>query len=291
MVVPWPPGQATDLAGRLLAQALSQVLAQPVVVDNRGGAGGMIGTDNAAKSPPDGYTILAASSGPVTVNPLLRRTPYDPDKELAPVAMVGNSPYVLTTRPNFPASTVAEFIQVVRASPGRYTFASSGTGATAHLIAESFNRRAGLQSVHVPFNGSAPGMTALAAGQVDYNMETLAGALPLIRGGEVKVLGISLLNGSTLAPEIPPISRVPGLEGFDMGAWLGIMTPMHTPASIVTRLVNATRQAMQSGDLREKIGVIGVEPDFRETDAFARHLGAQRDMFGAVARVTEIRLD
>src|SRR3954469_15151561 len=145
MIVPWPPGQATDLVGRVMAQKLSEVLGQQVVVDNRAGAGGMIGTDVVAKATPDGYTLLAASSGPVTINPLLQKVPFDPVRDLAPVANVAMSPYILVSGVKFPAANAREFVAVVKANPGKYSFASSGTGATAHLVAELFNGRAGLQ--------------------------------------------------------------------------------------------------------------------------------------------------
>jgi tripartite-type tricarboxylate transporter receptor subunit TctC len=185
MIIPWPPGQATDLIGRVLAQVLTERLGQSVVPENRGGAGGIIGTDAAAKSAPDGLTLLAASAGPVTVNPLVQRTPYDVERDLAPVALAGLSPYLLVTHPDFPARNIGEFLSVIRASPGAYTFATSGTGATAHLIAEYFNARSGLQAVHVPFQGSAPGLTALLAGQVQtltQERDSLRSRLAAARG-------------------------------------------------------------------------------------------------------------
>jgi tripartite-type tricarboxylate transporter receptor subunit TctC len=156
MMIPWPPGQATDLVGRSLAMGLSRILGQSVVAENKAGAGGMIGTDVVAKAAPDGYTLLAASSGPITVSPLLQTTPYNPDKDLTFIAMAGLSPYLLVTAPDFPVKNAAEFVALVKANPGKYTFASSGTGATAHLICEAFNARAGLKAVHVPYKGSSP---------------------------------------------------------------------------------------------------------------------------------------
>jgi tripartite-type tricarboxylate transporter receptor subunit TctC len=291
MVVPWPPGQATDLIGRILAQSLSQSLGQPVVVENRAGAGGMIGTDAVAKAAPDGYTILAASSGPVTINPLLRRTAYDPERDLAPVAMAGSSPYVLVTRADFPASNLAEFIAVVRATPGHFTFASSGTGATAHLVAEIFNRRAGLAVTHVPFNGSAPGVTAVVGGQVDYTLETLAATQPVIRSSSVKAFGISLVNGSKLAPEIPPLASAAGLDGFDLGAWLGLMVPMQTPALIVARLAEGVREAMGTPEVLQRIEAAGLETTYRDTAAFATVLRSQRDIFAEVIRAASIQIE
>jgi tripartite-type tricarboxylate transporter receptor subunit TctC len=284
IIIPWPPGQATDLAGRVIAQRLSDQLGQPVVPENRAGAGGMIGTDAVAKAAPDGYTLLAASTGPITTAPLVQRTPYNPERDFAPVASFGLSPYVVVTNPNFPAQTIEEFIRVVRANPGRYTFATSGTGAAAHLITLMFHRAAGLDSVHVPFQGSAPGLTAVVAGQVDYAMETLAGTGPLIRQGRLRALGVSLVNGTSLAPDIPPLSRTEGLAGF-------MMTPAGTPAPVVERLAVEVERAMTNPEVRERFASIGVEPDVRRGEAFVTYLREQRDAFRRVIEAYNIRLD
>jgi len=289
IIVPWPPGQATDLACRVLAQKLSEQLGQPVVAENRAGAGGMIGTDAAAKAAPDGYTILAASSGPVTTNPLIQHTAYDVDRDLAPVALLGVSPYLLVARPSFPAANVREFIATVRAAPDRYTFSSSGIGATAHLISEWFNTSADLQAVHVPFPGSAPALNAVVAGQVDYTIETLAGTNPLARSGQVKAFGISLARGSALAPDIPPIAA--DIPGFDVGAWLGIMAPAGTPRPIVERLAAEIDRAMASAETRERFASIGVEVDSRPAEAFAAYLKEQRAIFARIVERANIKLD
>jgi tripartite-type tricarboxylate transporter receptor subunit TctC len=291
LVVPWPPGQATDLGGRVLANHLTGLLKQPVVVDNRGGAGGVIGTDAVAKAAPDGYTLLAASAGPVSIVPLLQKVPYDPDRELMAVAMIGMSPYVLSVGPSFPARDLKEFIAAVRAMPGHYTFSSSGTGATAHLIGEMFNHAAGLQALHVPFTGSAPSLTALVSGQVDYTLETLAGSNPLLRSNALRALGISFKTGSTLAPEIPSIARAADLPNFDVGAWLGIMVPAGTPRAIVTRAESAVRQSMEDANTREQFASIGVEVIWRAADDFASYLQTQRTAFGNIIRTANIRVE
>jgi tripartite-type tricarboxylate transporter receptor subunit TctC len=291
MIIPWPPGQATDLVGRVLAQELTKVFGQQVIADNRAGAGGMIGTDVAAKATPDGYTLLAGSSGPVTINPLLQKTPFDVDRDLLPVANVGLSPYVLVTNPQFPAANVREFIALVKANPGKYSFASSGTGATAHLVAEWFNGRAGLQVTHVPYKGSSPALTDVIAGQIAYAIETLAATQPHIKSGRLKAYGISLAKGSALAPGIEPLATGANLPGFDVGAWIGVMVPTGTPKPIVDRIAAAIETTMQSPEVRERISGVGLELDYRRTDEFTRYLKEQKARFADIIKTGNIKVE
>ncbi len=291
VVIPWPPGQATDLVGRVIAQKLSEVLGQPAVADNRAGAGGMIGTDFVAKAAPDGYTILVASSGPVTINPLLQKAAYDVDRDFLPLAMMGVSPYLLVTSTQFPATTVREFVELVKSNPGKYSFASSGSGATAHLVAEWFNIRAGLSSTHVPYKGSAPALTDVAGGQVTYATETVAAAMPLIRAGKLRAYGISISKPSALAPGIEPLADSLNLPGFDVSAWIGIMLPAGTPANVVERLSLAMNSIMQMPDVRERLTGVGLEIDYRAGESFARHLRVQQTRFGEIIKAGNIKLD
>jgi tripartite-type tricarboxylate transporter receptor subunit TctC len=291
MVIPWPPGQATDLVGRVVAEKLSQLLGQPVVPDNRPGAGGMIGTDFAAKSAPDGYTLLAGSSGPVTINPLLQKTNYDPERDLLPVAKIGVSPYVLVTNPSFPANDIKEFLALVRAHPGKYTFASSGTGATAHLVAEYFNNLAGIKATHVPYKGSAPALADVIGGQVAYMVETVAATMPLVRSNRLKAFGVSLEKGSALTPDIQPLAAGANLPGFDAGAWLGLMVPAGTPKAIVDRLASSMETMMQTADMKERLFKVGLEVDYRRADAFAEDLRGQRERFAEIIRKGNIKID
>lgn len=294
MVVPWPPGQATDLAGRVVAQELSKLFGQPIVIDNKAGAGGAIGTDAVAKAEADGYTLLAASSGPVTVSPLMTRTPYDPERDLLPVAMVGMSPYVLVTGNQFPAKDINEFITRVKTDPGKYTFASSGTGATAHLIAESFNAAVGLKAIHVPYKGSSPALTDVISGRVDYCIETAAATMPQVKGGRLRAYGVSLRNGSEVTPGVTPfasLANIPGLKDFDMGAWLGVMVPAGTPKPVVDRLAAAVEKVMTSAEARQAFMGIAVEPDYRPAEAYARYLREIREAFSTVIRANNIKAD
>ncbi len=291
MIVPWPPGQATDLAGRVVAQELSKNLGQPVVVENRAGAGGMLGTDAAAKATPDGYTILAGSSGPVTVNPLLQKAAYDPERDLLPVAMIGVSPYILVTHPSFPAKDIRDFIAIVKANPGKYSFGSSGTGATAHLISEWFNNTAGLQATHVPYKGSAPAITDLMANQTHWVIETAAATLPNVRAGKLKAYGVSLARGTQLAPEIASFEKAAGMTGFDVGAWLGIMVPAGTPKPIVDRLAAEVDRAMKAPETRKGFDSIFVEVDYRPTEEFARTLKQQKERFTDIIKRGNIKVE
>src|SRR6266571_4901494 len=213
LVVPWPPGQATDLSARLVAQKLSESLGQPLVVDNRPGAGGVIGSDAVAKSAPDGYTLLAGSSGPISINPIVQKVPY-----------------VLVANPAFPAAGIREFIANARANPDKYTFASSGTGATGHLVAELFNSMAGIHATHVPYKGSIPAITDLLNGNVTYAFETLAATAGHVKSGRLKAYGISSARRNDALPEVVPVHESAELPGFEVVAWIGYLAPAGTPA-------------------------------------------------------------
>jgi tripartite-type tricarboxylate transporter receptor subunit TctC len=290
IIVPWPPGQATDLVGRVVAQKLAEALGQPVVPDNKPGAGGTIGTDQAARAAPDGYTLLAASSGPVSIAPLLQKVPYDTEKQLAPVALAGRSPYILVSAPSVPAKTAAEFVKMVKANPGKYTFSSSGAGATAHLIAEWFNGAANLQVVHVPFKGSAQSVTEVMTGQVAYTLETAAATLPMIKAGKLKAYGVSLEKGTMLAPEIPPLATAANIPGFDGAAWIGVMVPAGTPKPVVDRLASVMDKVMQVEDTRTKLNTVGIEVDYRPAEAFGKYLAAEKARFTEIIKRGNIKI-
>ena len=291
LVIPWPPGQATDLMARVTATRIAETWGQPFVPENRAGAGGMIGTDLVAKAEPDGYTVLAASTGPITTAPLVQRTPYDVQRDLAPVAQIGISPYVLVVRKDFPAQTAAEFVARVRAEPGKYNYATSGTGAAAHLITLMFLSRAKLDAVHVPFQGSGPGLTAVTAGQVDFAIETLVATSALFRQGAVRALGVSLKDGTELQPDLMPLARLPGVEGYDAGAFGGYMVPAATPRPIVERLAAEMEKALATSDVKARLAQIGFQPQFRNTADFTTFLNRHREEFREVIQANNIKVD
>jgi tripartite-type tricarboxylate transporter receptor subunit TctC len=278
MVIPWPPGQSTDLIGRLMAQALGERLGQTVVPENRPGAGGMIGTDLVAKAPPDGYTLLSASGGPITFAPLVQRTPYDPENDLAPIMGFGIAPYLLVVRRGFPATNAGQFVTLLRASPGRYSFASSGIGGSQHLITAVFNARAGVETLHVPYQGSGAAMAALLSGTVDYAIETPAGAWSLVRQGDLRALGQTLAQPTSLLPGVPPLAEAAGLPGYAIGGWNGLMAPAGLPASVTARLVTVMQAALAQPALRQRLEQIGLQPEPRDPEAFSALLRDQREL-------------
>jgi tripartite-type tricarboxylate transporter receptor subunit TctC len=291
VIVPWPPGQATDIVGRVMAQKLSESLGQPFVVDNRAGAGGMIGTEAAARAQPDGYTLLAGSSGPVTVNPLLQKVAYDVDKQFVAVHLIGVSPYVLVTHPSFPAAGVKELIGVLRANPGKYSFSSSGTGATAHLVTEWFNSRAQIKVLHVPYKGSAPSLTDIVSGQIAYSMETLAATNPLVKSGKLKAYAISVGRRNAALPDVPTLIESADWPDFDVGAWLGWLLQTGTPPEIVARLSAESDRILQTAEVRERLAFIGLDVDSRRAEPFAAYLKVQQARFADIIREGKIRLE
>ncbi len=291
MVIPWPPGQATDLVGRVVAQRLSDILGHQVIADNRPGAGGTIGTDIVAKATPDGYTLLAASSGPVTISPLLLKVPYVSERDLAPIANAGFSPYILVAQTAFPAANAREFVALLKANAGKYTFASSGTGATAHLVGEYFNSAAGVRATHVPYKGSIPALTDVVSGQVNYMVETTAATMPFIRTGRLKAYGISLLRTSTLAPGIPTIASAADLPGFEAAAWIGVMVSAGTPKPIADKLTAAVDKVLQSQETRERIMSVGIEVEYRRIDEMGAYLKAQSARFADIIKKNNIKVE
>ena len=291
VIVPWPPGQATDLSARLVAQKLQEALGQPFVADNRPGAGGSIGSDVVAKAPPDGYTLLAASSGPISIMPNLQKVPYDPLKDLAPVSLIAAAPFALVTHPTFPAADAKAFVALVRASPDKYTFASSGTGATAHLFAELFNSMAQLKARHVAYKGSVPAITDVMNGQVDYSIETVAAVGTHVKSGRLKAYGVTTARRASALPDAPPLAEAADVPGYDVAAWIGYAAPAGTPPEIVARLSAEIRKAVQANDLRERYLTLGLEPLSSTPEEMAAMMRREQDRYAAVIKSANIKIE
>ncbi len=291
LIVPWPPGQATDLAARIVAEKISQSLGQPIVVENKPGAGGAIGSDQVAKAAPDGYTLLAASSGPISIMPNLQKIPYEPLKDFAPVTLTAIAPFALVARPNFPAANARELVALVRANPDKYTFSSSGTGATAHLFSELFHSMAQIKARHVPYKGSAPALTDLMGGQIDYTIETVASIVTHVKSGKLKGYGVTTARRSSALPDLPPLAEAANIPGYDAAAWIGYAAPAGTPREITARISAEVQKAVQAQDLKDRYVTLGMEPAANTPDELMALMRREQERYGQIIRSAGIKIE
>ena len=271
LVIPFPAGGATDIIGRQVAQKLSVALGQQVVVDNKPGAGGAIGSDIVAKAPADGYTLLMATSSTHSIGPVLNpKMPYDAVKDFAPVAHIANAPSVLVVGQNFPANTARELIDQLKRNPGRYNFGSSGMGTYPHLSAEMFKWRAGgLFVVHIPYRGTGLVITDLVAGQIAFLMDSIVSAQTHIRSGKVKPLAVSGTKRSATLPNVPTLKEV-GVPGMEFGNWFGMFAPAGTASEVVARLNRELNAMLKASDFAEGLDKVGAEPAGGTPEQFAK---------------------
>jgi tripartite-type tricarboxylate transporter receptor subunit TctC len=271
LVAPFPPGGATDVLARIVAEKLGDALHQSVIVDNRPGAGGNIGAEIVAKAPPDGYTLLMGSTALAINVSLYRKLSYDFRKDFAPVAQVAVVPNVLVVNPSIPAHSMTEFVAFARARPNPLNFGSSGNGSVGHLSAELLKLTAGIDVVHIPYKGSAPVITDLTTGQVDLAVESVLAALPQIRAGKLRPLGVTSEKRSALLPDVPTMEEQ-GLRGFLSSGWAGVLAPAGTPADIVQRLNAEIVKALQGPDVKTRMEGLGAEPASGSPAQFADFL-------------------
>ena len=292
LVVPYPPGGPLDIMARAIGQKLTEAWSQPVVVDNRAGAGGNIGAELVAKSPADGYTLLMGAVATHAINPTLYgKLPYDPVKDFAPVALVAQVPNILVVNPSVPARSVKELIELARARPGYLNFGSGSTGSTGHLAGELFNAMAGVQMVHIPYKGGAPAMADLLAGQVQLMFDNLANALPNVRAGRLRALAVTTLARSPAMPDLPTIAES-GLPGFDLTTWFGLMVPAGTPPEIVIKLNAGIARALNAKDMRERLEKMGAEPPADNTpEHFAAFIRAEAAKYAKVVKESGARVE
>jgi tripartite-type tricarboxylate transporter receptor subunit TctC len=288
-IVPFPPGAFNDTLARTLSAELQKPLGQPVIVENRPGGNTIIGTEIAAKSPPDGYTLYGAAL-PFSVIQSLYKTSFDVTRDFAPITLAGVTPNLLVANVNAPVSSVKELIAYAKANPGKLNYASTGNGTSNHLSFELFKAMTGTQVTHVPYKGSAPAVTDLIAGQVQVMFDNTPNVLPHVRAGKLKALGVSSKARSPLAPEVPTVDEA-GVPGYDVGVWFGVLTVAGTPPDVVRRLNTEMVKILTSAEIKERFGKIGVEVIAGTPEHFSGFLKGEVERWARVIKEANIRAD
>ncbi|MFL6565447.1 MAG: Bug family tripartite tricarboxylate transporter substrate binding protein [Burkholderiales bacterium] len=292
VIVPFAPGGASDLMPRLVGEKLAAIWAQPVVIDNRPGAAGNIGMEAGAKSPPDGYTLLAAPNGNLVVNPhMYSRLAYDVFKDLAPVTRIAAVQNVLVVNPEVPASSMKEFIALARAKPGALNFGSPGNGSQAHVGVELLKMQLGLDLVHLPYQGVGPAMKDLLGGRLQLMLAQVPAALPQIKAGKLRALGVARGAPHASLPEVPTIAAAAGLPGYEAVSWYALMAPAGTPKDVVEKIHSDVAKVLQFPEVRERLAGMGAEPSGEAPAELAKRIKVEYDRWGEVVRKANIKAD
>ncbi len=290
LIVPFPAGGATDLFARILSQKLGERLGQSVVVDNKPGAGGTLGSDLAAKAPADGYTLLLSTTSTHSIGPNLNpKIPYDAMRDFTPISQVGNAPSIMLVPNNSPARTVKEWIDHARQNPGRLNYASSGNGTIVQLTAELFKSQANVFVVHIPYKGTALAIPDLVSGKVDVLFDSLPTGLPHVKEGRLRALGVTSAKRTPLAPDLPPISDV--LPGYESTTWFGIFGPKGLPPEVVTRVNMAANQVLKDPEVVDRLTRLGIEPVGGTPAQFSAMLTAELAKWKKIITERKITLD
>ena len=290
LIVPFAPGGSNDIMARIIGYKFAESFGQQVIIDNRGGASGIIGTDIAAKAAPDGYTLLMMSLT-LAVNPsLYKKLPYDTERDLVPVSLVASAPLILVVHPSMPVKSLKDFIAHAKANPGKFNFGSGGPGTTPHLAGEMLKAMAGLQMTHVPYKGGGPALADLIGGQLQLMLENIPSTLPFVKSGKLRVLAVSGLTRSTLAPDVPTLDEA-GLKGYEIVGWNGLFLPAGTPSTIVTRLHTETVKALALPDIRERLSGMGAEGVGSTPAQFTAFVKAEIGKWAQVVRDAGLRVE
>ena len=290
LIVPFAPGGSTDILGRLLAEALLPILGQPVIVENKPGAGGNIGGDFVARAAPDGYTLLLAAAGPTVVNPsLYANMPFNPAKDLAPITCLEREHNLMVVTKSMPVKTLQEFLQYARANPGKLSFGSPGNGSPAQLAGELLKQQTGIQAEHVPYKGSGPAITDLVAGHIDFMIDNMPALLPQVKAGGLRALAVPSDQRATAAPDIPTFDEA-GQKGFVVMAWKGLMAPAGTDPAVIERVHAAVVKALQDPQLRARFQELGAEPLASTPAEFARQIADETAWWAKLVKSTGTRI-
>ena len=289
LIVPFPPGGGVDFIGRIVGQKLSERLGQQVAVDNRSGANGIVGLEVLKGAPPDGYTIAAASAGPLTVNPFIyKKLPYDTLKDFTHIANMVNFPLLLVSHPSLPVKNVKELIALARAQPGQVIYSSPGTGNSGHLAAELFNSMAKTKILHVPYKGTAPAVLAVLSGEAQLTYSSIPTILPHVKSGRVRALGIGNAQRIPSLPEFPTIAEM-GVPGYEAYAWGGMIGPANMPPQIVQRLSKEINAVLRQKDVTDRMYAEGTVPTPTGPDEFTAYIRSELKKWGAVVKLADIK--
>ena len=290
LIVSVPAGGTPDVTARLLTPSLSQLLGQPLVVDNRGGAGGLIGAEIVSKAAPDGYTLFISSPGALTILPHLRSVPYDTLRDFAPIGLISSGPFLLITHPSVPVNTVQELIVLARAQPGKLNYASAGNGTPNHLAMELFKSMTGVNITHVPYKGAPQAVTDLLAGHMNMGFNSIAPILQHVRAGRVRVLGVASARRSPQLPDVPTISEA-GVPGFEAENWFGMFAPAKTPKWIITHVNKALVQVVRAPGIRSQFEALGADPVGSTPEEFAAFVRRDMEKYAKVVKISGAKLD
>ena len=290
LVLPAAPGGPVDVIGRTVGTGLAEALRQIIVIDNRAGAGGIIGAEIVARGAPDGYTLMFAHSGPLAIEAAIHsKLPYHPLKDFAPVSLVAASPYALIVSPASPAKSVKELVALAKSRQGKFHFASGGVGTGLHMAGELLNLAAGIKMIHVPYKGAAPSMTALMSGEVDTMFNGVSSALPHVKAGRLRALAVSSAQRSPLFPDLPTVAE----SGFkyETAGWYGLVAPARTPKAVTTRLQSNLHTALNSPQMKERLLAQGVDGIASTPEQLTRHLRDELDKWTAVVKAAGLKAD
>jgi tripartite-type tricarboxylate transporter receptor subunit TctC len=291
LIVPFAPGGGNDTVARAIAQSLGASLGQPVLVDNRSGAGGVVGAELAAKAPADGYTLFLGGVGSHAVNPSLHaRLPYDPVRDFAPITLIASAPSVLVVHPSVPADSIGEFTALAKANPGKLNYASNGNGSSAQLAAVMYESMAGVAMVHIPYKGLAPALVDLLGGEVQAMFSSVVAIVPHIRAGRLRALAVTGRRRSPLMPEVPTLDES-GLAGYEAGSWYGMLAPAGTPPPVIARLHDGIVRALEQPEVRERLAAEGAEVIGSTPEQFAAHIKSELARTGKLLREAGIRME
>jgi len=291
IIIAQAPGSATDVISRVVGNRLQESLGQPVVIEARPGAGGAVGTEAAARSTPDGYTLFMANNSTHGSNPALySKLPYDAVKDFAPITLVATVPYVLVVDPSLPVNSVGQLIALAKSKPGKMNYASAGNGSTHQFCGELLKSMAGIDVLHIPYKGSPPAIAGLLGGEVSLMFANLTDIGSQIRSGKVKALAVTVSHRANLLPEVPTLAEA-GLPGFEIGSWFGLLAPAGTPATIVSRLNAATVKVLGRSDVKATLGAQGLELAPGSPEQFAAHIKSEIAKFTRIARAAGIKAE